>query len=200
MAWWRWGRSTRTGSCATAARGTAMRWCSPRGLGVGVFSAALKQGTLASADYATMIRSTTQLNAIGAELAGMDGVHAMTDVTGFGLLGHLREMAAASGMTMLVEMADVPLLPGAAALAETGIATGAGARNWDSYGEDVALPDDFAAWRRALLCDPQTSGGLLVSVSAEAAGALLDRVRQAGFGQAAVIGRVRTGNGSIRVA
>ena len=170
-----------------------------KGLGVGVFSAAMKQGTLGAADYATMIRSTTQLNAIGAELAGVGGVHAMTDVTGFGLLGHMREMAAASGTTMLVDMVDIPLLPGAAALAEAGIATGAGARNWDSYGTDVELPDGFAGWRRALLCDPQTSGGLLISTAADAAGGVVDRVRRAGFGQAAVIGRVRTGNGAIRV-
>ena len=167
-----------------------------KGLGVGIFSAALKQGILGAADYATMIRSTTQLNAIGAELAG---VHAVTDVTGFGLFGHMREMAAASGMTMLVDMAQLPLLPGAAALAEAGIATGAGGRNWDSYGADVTLPEGFAGWRRALLCDPQTSGGLLISVAADAAVGLVDRARRAGFGQAGVIGRVRTGDGTIRV-
>ncbi len=168
-----------------------------KGLGVGIFSAALKQGTLSAADYATMILSTTQLNAIGAELAG---VHAMTDVTGFGLLGHMREMAAASDVTMVVDMADIPLLPGAAELAQTGIATGAGARNWESYAADVALSDGFAGWRRALLCDPQTSGGLLISVAADVASDLVNHVRRAGFSQAAVIGRVRTGDGKIRVS
>ena len=96
-------------------------------------------------------------------------------------------------------MGDVPILDGAAALAEAGLATGAGARNWGSYGEAVTLPDGLPGWRRALLCDPQTSGGLLIAVAAEHAAALLRALHAAGFGQAAAIGTVQPGMPGIDV-
>jgi selenide,water dikinase len=175
----------------TARRGD--RLILTKGLGVGVFSAALKQEILDAAGYATMIASTTQLNAVGTALAEVDGVHAVTDVTGFGLLGHALEMARGAGVTVQLDMADVPLLPGAEALARGGVRTGAAVRNWASYGHEAHLPEGFADWRRDLLCDPQTSGGLLISVRTDMAQQVLDQVRAAGFAQSAVVGEIKTG-------
>ena len=159
-----------------------------KGLGVGIFSAALKKGALDEAGYRLMIETTTALNKPGPELARMAGVHAMTDVTGFGLAGHALEMARGSGCAVRLDMAAVPVLTGARGLLQGGFVTGASARNWDSYGAEVqgALSDED----RALLTDPQTSGGLLVACAPEAAAAVLDCFRQHGFGQASVIGRV----------
>jgi len=170
-----------------------------KGLGGGVLSAALKAGRLDAAGYATLIESTTQLNAVGADLAVMDGVHAMTDVTGFGLLGHALEMARGSGLAVEIDAGETPLLDGVEALARDGVRTGASGRNWASYGEAVTLPDGFANWRRDLLTDPQTSGGLLFAASPGAAPAVLATVRAAGFDRAAVVGRMVAGSG-VRVA
>lgn len=169
-----------------------------KGLGVGVLSAALKQGRLDDAGYATLIASTTRLNAVGADLAERDGVHAMTDVTGFGLLGHALEMARGSGLGVELDAAATPLLDGVEAMARDGLRTGASGRNWASYGDAVDLPDGFEDWRRDLLTDPQTSGGLLVAVEPDAAGAVLAAVRGAGFDRAAVVGRMVEGAG-VRV-
>ncbi len=164
-----------------------------KALGIGVFSAALRQGQLGAASYAVMLDGTTQLNAVGTELAGMDGVHAVTDVTGFGLLGHALEMCRGSGLGARIRMQDVPLLEGAAALAEAGFVTGASGRNWASYAAEVRLPAATSDVTRALLCDPQTSGGLLIAVSAGQAGAVLSLVHGRGFDRAAVVGTMQAG-------
>ncbi|WP_426046079.1 selenide, water dikinase SelD [Brevundimonas sp. TWP3-1-2b1] len=169
-----------------------------KGLGVGVLSAALKQERLDAAGYAALIASTTRLNSVGADLAGTDGVHAMTDVTGFGLLGHALEIARGSGLGIELDAGAAPLLEGVEALARDGVRTGASGRNWASCAEAIALPSGFDDWRRDLLTDPQTSGGLLVAVAAEAAGTTLATIRAAGFDQAAVVGRVVEGAG-VRV-
>ncbi len=169
-----------------------------KGLGVGILSAALKQERLLAEGYATLIASTTQLNAVGADLADREEVHAMTDVTGFGLLGHALEIARGSGLGIEIEAAAVPLLDGVQALAQGGLRTGASGRNWASYGEGVTLPAGFEDWQRDLLTDPQTSGGLLVSVAADGAAAALGQIRAVGFDRAAVIGRVVPGAG-VRV-
>ena len=169
-----------------------------KGLGVGVLSAALKQERLDAAGYATLVASTTRLNAIGAELADMDGVHAMTDVTGFGLAGHALEMACGSGLGVELDAAATPLQDGVEALARDGVRTGASGRNWTSYGDSVVLPAGFDDWRRDLLTDPQTSGGLLVAVAPDAAGTVLATIRAAGFDQAAVVGHIVAGAG-VRV-
>jgi selenide,water dikinase len=171
-----------------------------KALGVGVLSAAFKQEKLDAAGYAAMIASTTQLNAVGAKLAGRDGVHAVTDVTGFGLLGHALEMCRGAGLTAEIT-ADAPaVLPGVEALARGGVRTGASVRNWASYGESVRLPAGFEDWRRDLLTDPQTSGGLLIAAAPEAVDGLLALVRDAGFDAARVVGRMRTGPSEVRVA
>ena len=170
-----------------------------KGLGVGVFSAALKQGKLDSAGYAAMVASTTRLNTVGQELAGHAGVHALTDVTGFGLLGHGLEMAQGSGLSLEIDWNSVPLLPGADRLAQAGVRTGASPRNWASFGEHVDLPAGIEAWRQDLLCDPQTSGGLLVAVAPDHADQVLALIRARGFETAARIGRAVVGAGRIRV-
>jgi selenide,water dikinase len=169
-----------------------------KALGVGVFSAALKQERLEAEGYAALIASTTQLNAVGAALAGMDGVHAVTDVTGFGLLGHALEMARGSGLGIEIEAGAAPLLAGVEALARAGVRTGASGRNWESYGQGVMLPDGFEVWRRDLLTDPQTSGGLLIAVAETQAGAVLELAQGAGFARATVVGRMVEGEG-VRV-
>lgn len=163
-------------------------------LGVGVFSAALKQNRLDEAGYAALIASTTQLNLLGKDLGKVPGVHALTDVTGFGLLGHALEMARGAGLSVEIDAAAVPLLTGVEALAKDGVRTGAATRNWASYGEAVTLPLGFESWRRDLLCDPQTSGGLLIAVDAQAAPAVLVMAREAGFGASAVVGRLKAGS------
>ena len=163
-------------------------------LGVGIYSAALKKGVLSDEHYAAMIASTTQLNTAGSALAALDGVHAMTDVTGFGLAGHLLEITRASGLAARLEWARVPLLPGVAQLAQGGHVTGASLRNWDSYGSEVQLADGISNWQQAVLSDPQTSGGLLVGCAAESRDAVLDIFRQQGFAHAAEIGRLEAGS------
>ncbi|THD73174.1 selenide, water dikinase SelD [Phenylobacterium sp.] len=170
-----------------------------KALGVGVLSAAFKQERLDDAGYAALIASTTQLNAVGRELGAIEGVHAVTDVTGFGLLGHTLELCRGSGLSADLG-ADPPLLAGVEALARAGIRTGASTRNWASYGADVRLPPDLADWRRDLLTDPQTSGGLLIAAAPDAADTILALVRERGFGAAATVGRMAAGPAEVRVA
>jgi len=159
-------------------------------LGVGILSAALKKEALDADGYAQMIATTTQLNTPGPDLAALDGVHAMTDVTGFGLAGHALELARGAGASVELDWARVPVLPGVRALAERGFVTGASGRNWAGYGAEVVLPDAFPATDRALLTDPQTSGGLLVSCDAGAVDDVLAVFRRHGFDAAAEIGAV----------
>ncbi|MGZ9113610.1 MAG: selenide, water dikinase SelD [Brevundimonas sp.] len=169
-----------------------------KALGVGVLSAAFKSGWLEPAGYASLIASTTKLNTLGARLAGRKGVHAVTDVTGFGLLGHALEMARGSGLTVELT-AQPPLLDEVEPLATTGVCTGASGRNWDSYGAAVDLPADLPGWRLNLLTDPQTSGGLLIAIAADQAGALVELARAEGFAGTAVVGRIVDGPARVRV-
>jgi selenide,water dikinase len=168
-------------------------------LGVGIFSAALKKGALDEAGYIRMIESTTRLNTAGPDLARLSGVHAMTDVTGFGLAGHALEMARGSNCQIRVDWSAVPLLEGAFDLAAAGFVTGASGRNWASYGQDVAFAREVGAIDKALLCDPQTSGGLLVACDRSSAQEVLDLFGKHGFG-AAVIGEAVTGPAGLVVA
>jgi selenide,water dikinase len=169
-----------------------------KALGVGVFSAAFKQERLDAAGYAALIASTTQLNVVGRELPAIAGVHAVTDVTGFGLLGHALEICRGSGLAAEID-AVTPLLDGAEALARDGVRTGAAVRNWASYGDAVRLPAGLEDWRRDLLCDPQTSGGLLIAVDPADADEVLGLVRARGFAASAVVGRLRAGGPEIIV-
>ncbi len=169
-------------------------------LGVGILSAALKKGALDAAGYHAMIASTTRLNTPGKALSDLAGVHALTDVTGFGLLGHAREMALGAKLRARIRIADVPFLAGVEALAAQGFVTGASGRNWAGYGSDVTLGADVSAVQQALLCDPQTSGGLLVSCAADAADAVLAVFREQGFAQAAIVGEMVDGTPGVEVA
>ena len=169
-------------------------------LGVGVLSAALKKDKLGADGYAAMIANTTKLNKPGRLLADMPGVHALTDVTGFGLLGHLLELARGAKLAAQLDMAKVPLLPGVLQLAHDGYFTGASGRNWDAYGADVDLDAAISPAQQALLTDPQTSGGLLVSCDPSAVDEVLALFQREGFGEAAVIGRMEAGQARVRVA
>ena len=169
-------------------------------LGVGVYSAAIKKDMLSAPNYAGMIATTTLLNRVGAKLAKLPAVHAITDVTGFGLLGHGLEMARGSGVTLTIDWTKVPILPDAADLARRGCVTGASTRNWASYGAEVELPDACADWQRDLLTDPQTSGGLLIACAADAADEIARMIVGDGYPFARVIGRVEAGAPIIRVA
>jgi len=160
-----------------------------KSLGVGILSAALKKGLLDEDGYRALITTTTQLNKPGAALASMSGIGAVTDVTGFGLLGHLREVARASQLTAHLSMSAIPLLAQVEQLAEQGCVTGASGRNWAAYGDDVTL-QGISTTQQQLLCDPQTSGGLLVTVRPEAVPAVLSLFQQSGFHSACVIGEM----------
>ena len=159
-------------------------------LGVGILSAALKKEALSPEGYAQMIATTTRLNTPGPDLAALAGVHALTDVTGFGLAGHALEMARGAGLDVLVDWSSVPLLSGVQALAQQGFITGASGRNWAGYGAEVVLPEGFSSLDQALLSDPQTSGGLLVSCAPEALEAVMAVFKQHGFDDAAVVGNL----------
>jgi selenide,water dikinase len=168
-------------------------------IGVGILSAAFKQERLSAAGYDSLISTTTKLNTVGAALADVAGVHAVTDVTGFGLLGHALEMCRGGGLSAVIDLPAVPLLAGVEALAREGVRTGASGRNWTSYGDAVRIPEAVEDWRRDLLCDPQTSGGLLIAVEPDGVDEVLDLARRDGFTTAAVVGRLREGPAEIRV-
>ena len=157
-------------------------------LGVGVLSAALKKEQLSVEGYTQMIACTTQLNTPGPELAALPGVHALTDVTGFGLAGHVLEMARGSRTTAMLEMGHIPLIAGVRDLARSGFVTGASGRNWAAYGDEIDLAASLDGVDRDLLSDPQTSGGLLVACAPDAVASVLAIFHQHGFTQAADIG------------
>ncbi|HVV39625.1 MAG TPA: selenide, water dikinase SelD [Nitrobacter sp.] len=170
-----------------------------KAIGVGVYSAAIKKGELSGDGYAEMLASTTQLNRVGGELADDQAIHAITDITGFGLLGHTLELARGSKLAVTLKAGDVPLFTQAARLAQQGYVTGASTRNWASYGDAIRLPERFPDWQRNLLVDPQTSGGLLVSCATDRAQAVLATIRQAGYEAARIVGYTEAGPAEVRV-
>jgi selenide, water dikinase len=170
-----------------------------KALGIGVYSAAFKRHALAATDYQEMLAVTTVLNRIGHELAQQSAVHAITDVTGFGLLGHALELARGSKVRVTIELQRLPFLQHARALAEAGYVTGASQRNWAAYGDEVRLPPDLPAVSRTLLTDPQTSGGLLVTCEPDRSQDILESIVAAGYPAARVIGSVAAGAAGIEV-
>lgn len=170
-----------------------------KGLGIGIYSAALKKGLLDSAGYAAMIESTTQLNRVGSLLASVPAVSAMTDVTGFGLLGHALELCHGGKHHARIDYAQLPWLPGVQKLVVNGVRTGASGRNWASYGHQVNLADHLPDEAQTLLCDPQTSGGLLVACRPDQANTVLAIFQDQGFGYARAIGRISAGPGLLQV-
>jgi selenide,water dikinase len=167
-------------------------------LGVGVYGAALKKEQLESGLYRAMIDCATRLNTPGTRLGALEGVHALTDVTGFGLLGHLLEVCRASSVAAAIEWKRVPLLPRVADLVRQGHETGGSARNWSSYGESVEM-GGLGDVEQALLTDPQTSGGLLVSCDPAVADQVLETFHADGFAEAAVIGEIVAGPPRVSV-
>jgi selenide,water dikinase len=168
-------------------------------LGVGILSAAFKKGELEAAEYRAMIDLTTCLNRAGPDLAKLPGVHAMTDVTGFGLLGHLLEMCRGSGVGARVNMAHVPLLVNVLTMAAAGLVTGASARNWRSYGAEVELAVRITDAHKALLCDPQTSGGLLVACAPDALADVMAIFARHSGARASLIGDMIPGSPRVSV-
>ena len=166
-------------------------------LGVGIYSAALKKGKLDDAGYKAMIDATTKLNTPGTKLGALEAVHALTDVTGFGLLGHLLEIARGSHAAAHVDWNSLPLLPGALELAREGVITGATGRNWSSYGSSVKLASALGEAHKAILTDPQTSGGLLVACDAKACDEVMSLFRAEGFPDVAVIGEIVSGEPQV---
>ena len=169
-------------------------------LGVGIYGAAEKRGELPPACYRAMIDSTTRLNTPGIALAQMADVHALTDVTGFGLIGHLLEMCRGGNVSASIAFDQLPLLPQVRALAAAGFVTGASKRNWDGYGHDVRASGAIGDLERAIATDPQTSGGLLVACAPSAVDAVLDVFRREGFGDAAPIGKFEAGAPGVSLA
>ena len=168
-------------------------------LGVGILSAALKKNALNAEGYKAMINSTTKLNTAGKDLAKLAGVHAMTDVTGFGLLGHAREMARGANVNIQINMQALPFLPQVETLAAQGFITGASARNWNGYQHDITLDNNISDVQKALLCDPQTSGGLLVSCSPDAVDEVMACFHAHGFTAASLIGEIHAGQAGVQV-
>ena len=169
-------------------------------IGVGIHSAALKKGRLDEAGYRAMIETTTKLNTPGTRLGKLAEVHALTDVTGFGLLGHLLEIAKGSNAAARLDWKSIPLLPGALEFAREGIITGASGRNWTGYGSRVKLAATLGEAERAVLTDPQTSGGLLVACDPSACDAVLEVFRSEGFDRAAIVGDIVAGSPEVSVA
>lgn len=170
-----------------------------KGVGVGVYSAAFKKRALPDEAYAEMMASMSLLNRVGHTLAQDEDVHGMTDVTGFGLLGHGLEMARGGGVGLDISYERIPFLAQAEALARAGYATGASGRNWASYGDAVVLPPELPEWRRTLLTDPQTSGGLLIACAVDRAESIRAAIEAAGYPRAAIIGSVTSGDPVIRI-
>ena len=171
-----------------------------KALGVGILSAALKKGELSGEAYRQMIETATLLNTPGMTLAEMDEVHALTDVTGFGLLGHLLEVCRGAKVGARLEFDALPILPEVQRLAQSGHVTGASGRNWSSFGADVDLAPGTADWQRNLLTDPQTSGGLLVACAPAAAERVLRVFESQGFAHARRIGVVMAGPARVCLA
>lgn len=168
-------------------------------IGVGILSATLKKGALDNAGYAEMMHYTTMLNKPGITLGQLEGVHAMTDVTGFGLLGHALEIARGSGLKIQLNLSAIPTIKDVHALIAQGYVTGASGRNWAGYGESVHCLSNYDGGWQVLLTDPQTSGGLLVSCSAETSEKVLEIFHLQGFTDACVIGELLEGKPVVEI-
>jgi selenide,water dikinase len=161
---------------STATAGCRLYLTKP--LGVGILSTAGKRGLLRTGDAAVALKSMTTLNKLGAIFGKTSGVMAMTDVTGFGLLGHLAEMCEGSGLSAVVEFDNVPVISSLERYIADGCIPGGTLRNWASYGQKIRLP---AAGQETVLADPQTSGGLLVAVAEESSASFEALLRSEGL-------------------
>ncbi len=171
-----------------------------KALGVGVLSNALKKGLLDANGYHTMLNTMTKLNAVGATLAKMNGVHAMTDVTGFSLLGHGLEMCKGSQLAARLRFKAIPWLPQTRAFVEQGVYTGASSRNWHAVHEYVTLEPSLSDIEKTMLTDPQTSGGLLIACAPDCATKVLQLLHADGCAHAAIIGELEAGTPRLHVS
>jgi len=169
-------------------------------IGVGILSAALKQEKLSEPGYRKMIESTTKLNRPGVQLAEMPGVHALTDVTGFGLAGHLLEMCRGAKLAAQLKWADIPVIEEAIGYVKEGVFTGASTRNWAGYGAEVSLGQGITEWQQRLLTDPQTSGGLLVACNPVIESEVLALFHSQGFATAQKIGTMMAGEPLVHLS
>ena len=170
-----------------------------KGLGVGILGAAMNKDELDPKGYKIMIESTTQLNSVGVELAALTEINALTDVTGFGLCGHVFELCKGTGLSAKLVWDQLPMLDTVLNYAQQGYNTGAAGRNWDSFADQVVVPDGMAQWQKNLLMDPQTSGGLLASCPPEAAEKVLKTFHDTGFDYACIIGELGEGEPKMTV-
>lgn len=170
-----------------------------KGLGMGVFGEAIRLGVLEPTAYEVMLKSGTQLNDINVVLDAVNGIHAMTDVSGFGLVGHITEMAKASNLSVQIEIAKIPILPEVSTFAKNGLFTNAGNRNFDTYQEFVVTTKQRKNWKYKLLFEPETNGGLLISVDPGSAKELIHLLHDYGFEQAALIGEFNCGSPIVRI-
>ena len=170
-----------------------------KGLGVGILGAALNKDELDDDAYKVMLETTTKLNSVGTELAYIGDVHALTDVTGFGLIGHTIELCKGAGVAASIDFAKLPILDHVTDYAQKGYNTGAANRNWESFDAQVTLPGGMEQWRKNLLADPQTSGGLMVSCPAGAADEVIETFQSQGFGQARIIGELTAGDPHLTI-
>ena len=170
-----------------------------KGLGVGILGAAMNKDELDPEGYKVMVESTTKLNSVGAELAALTEINALTDVTGFGLCGHMYEFCKGAGLSANIVWDQLPLLDTVLDYAQKGYNTGAAGRNWDSFVDYVVIPDGMEQWQKNLLMDPQTSGGLLASCPPEAVEKVLKTFHDAGFDHACVIGDLSAGDAKVTV-
>jgi len=170
-----------------------------KGLGIGILGAALNKDELDERAYDVMVDAATKLNSVGADIAQLDGVNAITDVTGFGLCGHLFEVCKGSSLSATLQWDQLPMLEYVVDYAKCGYNTGAADRNWDSFGDHMKVFDGAEPWQKNMLMDPQTSGGLLVTCEKGAADAVLDLFHKQGYGYAKIIGELTEGTPQITV-
>ncbi len=157
-------------------------------LGTGIISTALKKGKASKESVDDAVRSMTTLNAAAGTVMRKYPVHACSDITGFGILGHALEMASGSGVTLVIEAAKMPLLHGAPRLAEKGYLTGGCKRNRDYLDDKMAIEPSVREGLVEIAIDPQTSGGLLIAVAKRQAAKLLDELHDAGVKDAVAVG------------
>jgi selenide, water dikinase len=162
-----------------------------KALGTGIVTTALKRRRVSSTELRAAVASMVALNDVASRVARDFPVHACSDVTGFGLLGHGTEMAMGSGVSLVFEAGKLPLLPGAVRLAEEGLLTGGCKRNRAYLSDKVSISPSVGAGLEEVAFDPQTSGGLLIAVPAKAADRLVKKLRAAGVAAATIVGRVQ---------
>jgi selenide,water dikinase len=161
-----------------------------KALGTGILMTAFKRDALSDESYQAAVQSMAQLNAAAAAAMLKYDVHAATDITGFGLVGHALKMAEGSGVTLVLEESDLPLMPGVLEQCRAGMIPGGGARNREYYAPSVRIVDEVSEEIATIAFDPQTSGGLLIALPEEESLALLAELQNCGHREAAVVGRV----------